>query len=162
MPVSKKRKDRKKHAPQLPFKHAALFAIEKARVERTPVAEAFAAEFEMAALTAIDTITRGHGGKPAWDTLANCLNHGWLLAKGGIGFEARESFVAAQEAMRRMIPEFDRSGRVIFVSADDQRTVETALANWSVQIRMATLGEIHDATATVEKHYWKEPERRAA
>lgn len=152
----------KKRTPSYVNKHACLIAIERARVERSPVADAFAAEFEMAALTALDAITRGHGNKSSWDTLANCLNHGWILAKAGIGFEARSAFSSAQEAMRRMVPEFDRSGRVVFASTADQVTVEFALANWSQQIRMATLGEIHDATVVVEKHYWKEPERRAA
>jgi hypothetical protein len=157
------RKTRKAYRPRFVNNQACLIAIERARVERTPVAEVFAAEFEMAALTAIDAITRGHGEKSQWDTLANCLNHGWLLAKGGIGFEAREAFVAAQESMRRMVPEFDRSGRIVFASQADQGIVEEALANWSIQIRMATLGEIHDATSVVEKHYWKSPqERRAA
>lgn len=156
------RKPRKAYRPRLVNKCASLIAIERARIEREPVAEVFAAEFEMAALTAIDAVTRGHGNKSSWDTLANCLNHGWLLARGGIGFEAQKAFAAAQEAMRRMIPEFDLSGRVVFVSTADRVIVEHALANWSQQIRMATLGEIHDATVVVEKHYWKEPERRAA
>lgn len=160
--MSKSQKPRKAYRPRLVNKQACLIAIERARVERSPVADAFAAEFEMAALTALDAVTRGRGEKSQWDTLANCLNHGWLLAKGGIGFEAQKAFAAAQEAMRRMVPEFDRSGRVVFASTADQVIVEHALANWSQQIRMATLGEIHDATVVVEKHYWKEPERRAA
>jgi hypothetical protein len=156
------RKPRKAYRPRMVNNNANLFAIERARIERQPVADVFAAEFEMAALTALDAVTSGHGQKSQWDTLANCLNHGWIMAKAGIGFEARAAFVAAQEAMRRMVPEFDRSGRVAFASTDDQKIVEHALLNWSAQIRMATLGEIHDATQVVEKHYWKEPERRAA
>lgn len=156
------RKPRRAYHPRFVNTQACLIAIERARVEREPVAEAFAAEFEMAALTALDAVTRGYGEKSQWDTLANCLNHGWLLAKGGVGYEAREAFADAQEAMRRMVPEFDRSGRVVFASSEDQRIVEHALANWAAQIRIATIGEIHDATVVVEKHYWKEPERRAA
>jgi hypothetical protein len=163
MNVSRSQKPRhKKRTPIYVNKQACLIAIERARVERSPVAEAFASEFEMAALTSLDAVTRGHGTKSQWDTLANCLNHGWLLAKGGIGFEAQPAFASAQEAMRRMIPEFDRSGRVVFASTADRVIVEHALANWSQQIRMATVGEIHDATMVVEKLYWREPERRAA
>ena len=161
--MSRSQKPRhKKRTPIFVNKNACLIAIERARVEREPVAEAFAAEFEMAALTALDAITRGYGEKSQWDTLANCLNHGWLLAKGGIGFEARPSFHLAHEAMRRMVPEFDASGKIAFVSDADKRTVEEALLLWSTQIRMATVGEIHDATQVVEKLYWQQPERRAA
>lgn len=151
-----------KYRPKPSRLHAHLIAIERVRVERQPVSEEFAAEFEMAALTALDVIARGHGKKEQWDTLAHCLNHGWLLAKAGIGFEARESYAQAQDAMRRMTPEFDRSGRVVFVSDIDQKIVEKALAMWSTQLRMATLGEIHGAIVTVEKNYWKTPEHREA
>lgn len=156
--MSRNRKPRIDRNKSARHRLSAMFAIEKTRIERQPVPDDFAAEFEMVALTALDVVTRGQGGKSQWDALANCLNHGWLLAKAGIGYEARESFALAQDAMRRMIPEFERSGRVVFASETDQKTVESALALWSQQLRMATLGEIHGATMTVEKHYWKTPE----
>ena len=135
-----------------------LLAIDRQKVRRELVTEDFAAEFEMAALTALDAVTRGYGAKSQWDTLANCLNHGWLLARNGIGHEAREAFNEAHEAMRRAIPGFEATGRIAFVSKADQLTVEHALATWSAQLRMATIGEIDAATRIVEREYWKHRE----
>lgn len=160
MPASKK--PRKAYRPKGVNPRAHMVALERFKVLRTEVNDAFAGEFEMAALTALDTITRGYGAKSQWDTLANCLNQAWLLAKGGLGAEALDAMNDAHQAMRRMIPGFEANGRLEFVSKEDQEAVETALHLWFQQLRMATIGEIDAATKVVEKHYWKQPERRAA
>lgn len=160
--MARSQKPRRTHRPKGVNAHAHLIAIERQKVLRQPVSEEFAAEFEMAALTALDAVTRGYGNKSSWDMLANCLNHGWLMARAGIGHEAREMFNAAHEAMRRTVPGFDATGRINFVSASDQRIVEQALAAWSQQLRLATMGEIDAATRVVEREYYRTPERRAA
>lgn len=158
MNVSKNRKPRKAYRPRLVNNQACLIAIERARVERSPVADVFAAEFEMAALTSLDAVTRGYGEKSQWDTLANCLNQAWLFAKGGLGAEALDTFNAAHEAMRRMIPGYEATGKLAFVSHADQAAVEEAIALWGQQLRMATIGEVDAATKIVEREYWKHRE----
>jgi hypothetical protein len=160
--MSKSQKPRKKYTPRLVNAHAGLIAIERTRVLRRPVDDEYAAEFEMAALTSLDTITRGYGAKTQWDVLANCLNQAWLLARAGHGAEAREIHAAAHDAMRSMVPEFERSGRIAFVSDDDRKAVELSLELWFQQLRMATIGEIDAATEVVHKEYWKHSDRRAA
>lgn len=152
------RKPRKAYRPRMVNPNACLIAIERTRVLRKPVDEEYAAEFEMAALTSLDAITRGYGEKPQWDVLANCLNQAWLLARAGHGAEAREIHAAAHEAMRRMVPEFEKSGRIAFVSNDDRKVVELSLDIWFQQLRMATIGEIDAATDVVHKEYWKHRE----
>jgi hypothetical protein len=161
--MSRSQKPRhKKRTPIFVNKNACLIAIERTRVLRKPVDEAYASEFEMAALTSLDVITRGYGEKPQWDVLANCLNQAWLLARAGHGPEAREIHASAHDAMRRMVPEFEKSGRITFVSDDDRKAVELSLDIWFQQLRMATIGEIDAATDVVHKEYWKRSERRAA
>lgn len=139
-----------------------LLALQRYGVRKQPVDDEFAAPLEIAAYTALDTITRGQGAKPQWDMLARCLNTAWLLAKGGLGAEAKQSLDESHEAMRRMIPGFEATGKVAFASLADQHTVEEALSLWAQQLRMATIGEIDSATRIVEREYWKYAERRAA
>jgi hypothetical protein len=158
--MSANRKPRKAYRPKRINPNACMIALERFKVLRQDVNEAFAGEFEMAALTALDAVTRGHGQKSQWDTLANCLNHGWILARAGIGGEAREVFHQAHEAMRHMIPAFHETGRLEFASREDQMKVEEAVSLWSAQIRMATVGEVHDATCFVEREYYKTAEPR--
>lgn len=156
--MSRSQKPRKQYRPKGTNPHASMIALERFKVLRTNVNDAFAGEFEMAALTALDAITRGYGAKPQWDTLANCLNQAWLLAKGGLGSEGLDAMNAAHEAMRRMVPNFEATGKLEFVSVDDQRTVEGALEIWFQQLRMATIGEVDQATRIVEREYWKHRE----
>lgn len=132
-----------------------LVALQRYSVRQQPVDDEFASPLEIAAYTALDTITRGHGGKSQWDLLARCLNQSWLLAKGGLGAEAKEALDASHEAMRRMIPGFNETGRVAFASEADQKLVEEALGLWGQQLRMAKIGEIDAATKVVEREYWK-------
>lgn len=160
--MSKSQKPRKAYRPKGINPNACLIALERFKVLRQDVNDAFAGEFEMAALTALDTVTRGYGAKPQWDTLANCLNQAWLFAKGGLGAEALETFNAAHEAMRRMIPGYEATGKLQFASHADQTAVEEAIALWGQQLRMATIGEVDSATKIVEREYWKHSERRAA
>lgn len=157
--MSKSQKPRhKKRTPQYVNPNACMIALERFKVLRQDVNEAFAGEFEMAALTSLDAVTRGYGQKSQWDTLANCLNQAWLFAKGGLGSEALDTFNAAHEAMRRMIPGFEATGKLAFVSREDQATVEEAIAMWGQQLRMATIGEVDAATKIVEREYWKHRE----
>jgi len=135
-----------------------LLALQRYGVRKQPVDDEFAAPLEIAAYTALDTITRGHGDKAQWDLLARCLNQSWLLAKGGLGAEAKQTLDESHAAMRRMIPGFDATGKVAFVSEADQQIVETALSLWAQQLRMATIGEIDAATRIVEREYWKHRE----
>jgi hypothetical protein len=139
---------------------SALNRLMGAKVAKEPVDDEFAAPLEIAAYTALDTITRGHGAKHQWDLLARCLNQAWLLSKGGLGPEAKAALDASHEAMRRMIPHFDKTGEVAFASEADQKLVEEALSLWSQQLRMATIGQIDSATQIVEREYWKYEERR--
>jgi hypothetical protein len=118
----------------------------------------FTDELEIAALAAIDAVARGHGTKDQWDTLANCLNHGWLLAKAGLGAEARETFNDAHEAMRRMVPIYHETGKLIFQSKTDQNSIEAAVAIWVEQLKMITIGELSAAMQVVEENYWKHRE----
>jgi hypothetical protein len=160
--MSKSQKPRKAYRPRMVNPNACMIALERFKVLRQDVNEAFAGEFEMAALTSLDAVTRGYGQKSQWDTLANCLNQAWLFAKGGLGAEALDTFDAAHEAMRRMIPGYEATGKLGFVSHADQVAVEEAIALWGQQLRMATIGEVDAATKIVEREYWKHAERRAA
>lgn len=139
-----------------------MIALRRYAIRQEPVDEQFAAPLEIAAYTALDTITRGHGGKNQWDLVARCLNTSWIFAKGGLGHEAMEVLDASHAAMRRMIPRFEKTGQVAFASDADQKIVEEALAIWGQQLRLATIGEVDAATRFVEREYWKHAERRAA
>lgn len=135
-----------------------MIALRRFAVRQQPVDDEFAAPLEIAAYTALDTITRGHGGKNQWDLLARCLNMSWLLARGGLGAEAKVALDESHEAMRRMIPGFNKTGIVAFSSEEDQKTVEVALGLWSQQLRMAKIGEIDAASRIVDREYWKHQE----
>lgn len=135
-----------------------MIALRRYAIRQEPVDEQFAAPLEIAAYTALDTITRGHGGKSQWDLLARCLNQAWLLAKGGLGPEAKAALDESHEAMRRMIPNFEATGQVAFASEADQKLVEEALALWGVQLRMANIGQIDQASRIVDREYWKHRE----
>jgi hypothetical protein len=158
MNVSKSQKPRKAYRPKGINPNACMIALERYKVLRQDVNDAFAGEFEMAALTSIDAVTRGYGQKSQWDTLANCLNQAWLFAKGGLGEEALGTFNAAHEAMRRMIPGWEANGKLQFASHADQAIVEEAISIWGQQLRMATIGEVDQATRIVEREYWKQRE----
>jgi hypothetical protein len=118
----------------------------------------FSDELEIAALAALDAVTRGHGTKDQWDTLANCLNHGWLLAKAGLGSEARDAFNEAHEAMRRMVPVYHETGRLAFQSGEDEKAVADAIGIWVEQLKMITIGELAAAMQVVEENYWNHQE----
>ena len=148
-------KKRKAYRPKPVRIHSCLATIERNRVMKQAVTEDFADEFEMVSLAALDAITRGHGTKDQWDILANSLNHGWLLARAGLGSEARDLFDSAHEAMRRMIPAFHETGKLMFVSAVDRSTVEQAITTWIQQLKIITIGEMNAALAVVEREYWK-------
>jgi hypothetical protein len=135
-----------------------MIALRRFAIRQEPVDDEFAGALEIAAYTALDTITRGHGGKSQWDLLARCLNQAWLLAKGGLGPEAKAALDESHEAMRRMIPHFEATGQVAFASVEDQKTVETALSLWGQQLRMAKIGEIDAASRIVDREYWKHRE----
>lgn len=135
--------------------NACLIALERNKVLKQAVTEDFSNEFELAALAALDAVTRGHGTKDQWDVLANCLNHSWILARGGLGAEARDLVNDAHEAMRRMVPMYHQTGKLAFVSASDQSTVEQAIATWIEQLKLVTLGEMNAALEVVEREYWK-------
>lgn len=151
-------KKRKAYRPRPVKLNACTAALERNRIMKQAVTGEFSDELEIAALAAVDAVTRGHGTKDQWDTLANCLNHGWLLAKAGLGAEAREAFNDAHEAMRRMIPAYNQSARLAFQSNDDQMTVERAIALWAEQLKLITLGELQAAMEVVEANYWKHRE----
>lgn len=138
-----------------------LIALQRFGVRQQPVDDEFAAPLEIAAYTALDTITRGHGTKPQWDLVARCLNQAWLLAKNGVAAEVLDTLNASHGAMRRMIPLFDQTGKVEFASEADQKIVEEALSLWGAQLRMSNIGEVDTATRIVEREYWKYQERRA-
>lgn len=137
-----------------------MIALQRYSIRQEKVDDEFAAPLEIAAYTALDTITRGCGGKSQWDLLARCLNTSWIFAKGGLGPEALEQLNASHAAMRRMIPLFDQTGRVAFSCGADQKIVEEALALWGQQLRLATIGEVDSATRLVEREYHKSEERR--
>lgn len=137
-----------------------LVALQRYSVRQQPVDDEFASPLEIAAYTALDTITRGRGGKSQWDLLARCLNISWIFSKGGLGHEAIEQLNASHAAMRRMIPLFDQTGRVAFACGADQEIVEEALVLWGQQLRLATIGEVDAATSLVEREYYKAEERR--
>lgn len=156
MPASKK--PRKAHRPKGINLNACAIAMERFKVLRKPVDESFAIDFELAALTALNAVVRGCGTEDQWDVLAHCLNQSWLLCQGGLGPEAKDSLIEAQEAMKRMIPGFRAHGVVAFASGADLRSVESAISLWSEQIRMTTIGEFTAATELVERNYWKKQE----
>jgi hypothetical protein len=141
---------------------AAINKLMAAKVEKEPVTDEYAAVLEIRAYTALDAITRGHGGKPQWDLIARCLNQAWLFAKGGLGAEVKDVLDASHEAMRRMIPHFDRTGQVAFACEIDRKKVEEALSLWGAQLRMANIGEVDVATQIIEREYWAHVERRVA
>lgn len=151
-------KKRKAYRPRPVRLNACATALERNRVMKQAVTADFTDELEIAALAAIDAVARGHGTKDQWDTLANCLNHGWLLAKAGLGAEARETFNDAHEAMRRMVPVYHETGKLIFQSKTDQNSIEAAIAIWVEQLKMITIGELSAAMQVVEENYWKHRE----
>jgi hypothetical protein len=134
---------------------AALNRLMGAHVAKQQMTDDDAGTLEIAAYTALDTITRGHGGKPQWDLIARCLNQSWLMAKNGIAPEVLETFNESHRAMRRMVPMFNETGKVEFVSQADQRVVEEALSLWGAQLRMSSIGEVDSATRIIEKEFWK-------
>lgn len=151
-------KKRKAYRPRPVRLNACATALERNRVMKQAVTAEFTDELEIAALAAIDAVARGHGTKDQWDTLANCLNHGWLLAKAGLGAEARETFNDAHEAMRRMVPVYHETGVLAFQSKPDQESVESAIALWIEQLKIITIGELAGAMQVVEENYWKHRE----
>ena len=151
-------KKRKAYRPRPVRLNACTAALERNRVMKQAVTGDFTDELEVAALAAIDAIARGYGTKDQWDTLANCLNHGWLLAKAGLGAEAREVFNDAHEAMRRMVPEYHKTGKLTFQSKPDQETIESAIGLWIEQLKIITIGELAAAMQVVEENYWKHRE----
>lgn len=156
--MARSQKPRKAYRPKFVSRNACTIAIERNRMWKQAVTEDFANEFEIAALAALDAVTRGYGTKDQWDILANSLNVGWLMARAGLGSEAKELFDAAHEAMRRMVAPYLETGKLMFVSAVDQSTVEQAIATWVEQLKLATLGEMNAALAVVEREYWKHRE----
>ncbi|PXX41101.1 hypothetical protein NA66_1001711 [Burkholderia pyrrocinia] len=151
-------KKRKAYRPRPVRLNACATALERNRVMKQAVTADFTDELEIAALAAIDAVARGHGTKDQWDTLANCLNHGWLLAKAGLGAEARETFNDAHEAMRRMVPVYHETSVLAFQSKPDQESVESAIALWIEQLKIITIGELAGAMQVVEENYWKHRE----
>lgn len=160
--MSRNKKPRKAYRPKGINPKACEIAMARFTVLRKPVDDNFAADFELAALTALNAVVRGCGTEDQWDVLAHCLNQSWLLCQGGLGPEAKDTLMNAQEAMKRMIPGFKAHGVVAFASGADLRMVEAALALWAEQIRMATIGEFTAATELVERNYWKPAHREAA
>jgi hypothetical protein len=153
--MSRSQKPRhKKRTPIYVNPNACMIALERFKVLRKPVDEEFASSFDLAALTALDAVARGVGTTDQWDTLSRCINQAWLLARGGCGTEATPALVAAQEAMKRMIPGFRANRKLLFVSDADLRAVEAALSLWAEQIRLTTIGEFTAATELVEREYW--------
>lgn len=132
-----------------------LLALQRFGVRKQPVDDEFAAPLEIAAYTALDTITRGHGAKAQWDLVARCLNQAWLMAKNGTAPEVLDTLNESHRAMRRMVPMFNETGKVQFVSEADQRVVEEALSLWGAQLRMSSIGEVDSATRIIEKEFWK-------
>ena len=126
-------KKRKAYRPRPVRLNACAATLERNRVMKQAVTADFTDELEIAALAAIDAVARGHGTKDQWDTLANCLNHGWLLAKAGLGAEAQETFNDAHEAMRRMVPGDHQTGKPPFQSKPAQESVEPAISLWKRQ-----------------------------
>lgn len=151
-------KKRKAYRPRPVRLNACTATIERNRVMKQAVTADFTDELEIAALAAIDAVAHGHGTKDQWDTLANCLNHGWLLAKAGLGAEARETFNEAHEAMRRMVPVYHQTGKLTFQSNDDQMAIKYAIALWIEQLKIITIGELAGAMQVVEENYWKHRE----
>lgn len=156
--MARSQKPRRPYRQKFVSSNACTIAIERNRMWKQAVTEDFANEFEIAALAALDTVTRGYGTKDQWDILANSLNVGWLMARAGLGSEAKELFDDAHEAMRRMVAPYLETGKLMFVSAADQSTVEQAIATWIEQLKLATLGEMNAALAVVEREYWKHRE----
>lgn len=157
-----KPKRNKKYNPRAVDHNACITAITRAKILREPVNDDFAGSLEIIVLSALDTVMRGYGTRSEWDSIANALNQSWLLCSGGIGPEAVPVLEVAQEAMKRMVPRFEQTGRLEFGSDDDLHAVREGLSIWSQQMRMVTIGEMDAATRAVEKHYWKTPEKRAA
>jgi len=161
--MSKSQKPRhKKRAPQYVNPNACMIALERFKVLRKPVDDAFASEFDLAALTALDAVARGVGTVDQWDTLSHCINQAWLLAQGGCGSEAKPALIEAQEAMKRMVPGYRDNGKLLFASDSELHAVETALSLWAAQIRLTTVGEFTAATELVEREYWKPEHQEAA
>lgn len=156
------KKRNKKYNPRAVDRNACITAITRAKILREPVNDDFAGSLEIIVLSALDTVMRGYGTRSEWDSIANALNQSWLLCSGGIGPEGVPVLEVAQEAMKRMVPRFEQTGRLEFGSDDDLHAVEDGLSIWSQQMRMVTIGEMDAATRAVEKHYWKTPEKRAA
>lgn len=152
----------KKYNPRAVDRNACIAAITRAKILREPVNDDFAGSLEIIVLSALDTVMRGYGTRSEWDSIANALNQGWVLMHGGIGEEGKPTLESAQDAMKRMVPRFEQTGRVVFGSGHDLQAVREGLAIWSAQIRMLTIAEMDAATRTVEKHYWKTPEKRRA
>lgn len=131
---------------------SALNRLMGAQIANEPMTDADAGELEIAVLTSLDAVTRGHGTTREWDSLARCINQSWTLANKGIGAEMIPLLIEAQEAMRRVAKRFRETGKVAF-DGEGLQTVREAISTWGAQIRLCTVGEIYAATNVVAKHY---------
>ncbi len=150
--MANSKRPRKKYTPKY-NKGSGFDKMIRCSISGESMTEEYVGELELIALTALDSVTKGHGTRRDWDCLARCLNQSFVLANNGIGPEAKELLEDAQKAMLRTKDRFHQKGKII-LDGDGLLSIRKALSIWSDQLRISKVGEVDSATRLVEKHYW--------
>lgn len=64
-------------------------------------------------LSSLESITKGTGSKEDWHCLVNCLNLTTIMAENGIGPEAMDCCLKAQQALEEAQKKFNERQRVV-------------------------------------------------
>ncbi|HEX8894435.1 MAG TPA: hypothetical protein VF783_13985 [Terriglobales bacterium] len=134
---------------------SALNRLMGASIAKQPMTEAEIGQLEMAVLTAVESIARGHGTGDNWDAIAKAINQAWIFAtEAGTGEEAKPYLLVAQQGMERMKKRFLETGKMAFDGLALE-AVRRAIELWREQLAMSTLGELSAATDVVRKHFYR-------
>ncbi|WP_347558551.1 hypothetical protein [Robbsia sp. KACC 23696] len=127
-------------------------AISRVRALSTQLDQAEVDELDAPALAAVEMIAQGMGTREHWDVMSRAINQAWTLACNDIGSQAKPTIQAASYALGVMSKRYERTGRLIF-DGNTLRLVRETLAVRADQLRLATVGEVMEASRMVERYY---------
>jgi hypothetical protein len=152
MPKHKPRRDRNKDPRHL---FAGINRLMTAQVANQEVTEQDVDEMEVAVLTAIDCIDKGHGTTSHYAEIAHVINQSWILCtERGVGEEAKPYLLVAQDGMKRMAKRYYETNKVEFDELGLE-AVRRAVEIWAHQLLLCSIGEAHASGEVADEHFRK-------
>lgn len=141
-------KPRKKHDPRRALSMAQRLANRS--IERQPLRDSQTRDLGIAYRVAFDLLRSGRGTEESWSTLACALDMADVFAGCGIGPEHEALIGDALDGMARAKERSKRTGRWV-LDGDALNDVRNALMVYDAQIEAATVGDMREAIAEVER-----------